>query len=127
MYTTQALNALKSEIANVVTGRLVGEATEKLAKDKDFLQRFTVALASKWVESEPITISSQEADELKAYFAAQAKGLLEKGVTIEKVNNTDTLFTIAPADGSYKVNFGKEEFENYFKAFLRPLLVDMLF
>ena len=57
----------------------------------------------------------------------KAKELLDKGVTIEKVNGKDALFTIAPADGSYKVNFGKEEFETYFKGFLRPQLVEMLF
>ena len=63
----------------------------------------------------------------REYFAVKAKALLDKGVTIEQVNGVKTLFTISPADGSYKVNFGEEEFENYFKAFLRPQLVDMLF
>ena len=58
---------------------------------------------------------------------AKAKALLDKGVTINKVNGKDTLLTIAPADGSYKVNFGKEEFETYFKNFLRPQLIEMLF
>ena len=42
-------------------------------------------------------------------------------------SGTKSLFTISPADGSYKVNFGEEEFENYFKDFLRPQLVEMLF
>ena len=59
--------------------------------------------------------------------AAHAKELLDKGVTINKVNGKETLFTISPADGSYKVNFGKEEFETYFKEFLRPQMIEMLF
>ncbi len=127
LYTGQALNALKSEIANVVTGRVVTDSVSKLAEDKNFLQQFTVALASKWAENEPIVISTKDADDLKAFFGKQAKELLDKSVSIKKVNDIDALFTIAPADGSYKVNFGKEEFENYFKAFLRPQLVEMLF
>ena len=94
---------------------------------KDFLGQFAVALAQKWVENEPVVISSEEAESLKAYFAAHAKELLDKGVTINKVNGKDTLFTISPADGSYKVNFGKEEFETYFKEFLRPQMIEMLF
>ena len=44
---------------------------------------------------------------------------------IEQVNGIKTLFTVSPADGSYKVNFGEEEFMNYFKAFLRPQLVEI--
>ena len=127
MYTSQALSALKSEVTNVLTDGVVKEAVDGLAASPDFLGRFAVALAEKWSANEPIVISSSEADSLKAFFAAKAKALLDKGVTINKVNGKDTLLTIAPVDGSYKVNFGKEEFETYFKNFLRPQLVEMLF
>ena len=68
-----------------------------------------------------------DAASLKALFAQKAKNLLDAGVKIEQVNGQKTLFTIQPADGSYKVNFGEAEFENYFKNFLRPQLVDMIF
>lgn len=127
LYTAQSLSALKSEIANVLTASAVGQAVDKLTVDKDFLCKFTVALASKWVENEPIVIESADADALKAYFVKEAKAVLDKGVSIEKVNGRNSLFTIQPADGSYKVSFGKEEFEDYFKSFLRPQLVQMLF
>lgn len=127
LYTSQALNALKSEVANVLTDRVVKEAVDGLAANPGFLGQFAVALASRWTSEEAIVISSLEAEQLRSYFAAQAKSLLDKGVTIEKVNGKDTLFTISPEDGSYKVNFGKEEFETYFKNFLRPQLVEMLF
>ena len=127
MYTAQALNALKSEVTNILTDGVVKEAVNGLTASPDFLGQFAVALAEKWSANEPIVISSSEADSLKAYFAAKAKALLDKGVTINKVNGKDTLLTIAPADGSYKVNFGNEEFETYFKNFLRPQLIEMLF
>ena len=127
LYTAQSLSALKSEIANVLTSTTVGQAVDKLVADKEFLCKFTVALASKWVENEPIIIEAADADVLKAYFAKEAKSVLDKGVSIEKVNGRSALFTIQPEDGSYKVSFGKEEFEDYFKSFLRPQLVQMLF
>lgn len=127
MYTSQALSALKSEVTNVLTDGVVKEAVDSLAADPNFLGRFAVALAEKWTANEPLVISSSEADNLKAYFAAKAKALLDKGVTINKVNGKETLLSISPADGSYKVNFGKEEFETYFKNFLRPQLIEMLF
>ena len=127
MYTAQAMSALKSEVTNVLTDGVVKEAVAGLTASPDFLGQFAVAMAEKWCANEPIVISSSEADSLKAYFAAKAKALLDKGVTINKVNGKETLLTIAPADGSYKVNFGKEEFETYFKNFLRPQLVEMLF
>ena len=127
LYTNQALNALKSEVANVLTCQVIKKSVGEMVADKQFFCQFALALAQKWAENEPVVIATEEAESLKAYFAANAKELLDKGVTINKVNGKDTLFTISPADGSYKVNFGKEEFETYFKEFLRPQMIEMLF
>ena len=127
LFAGQAVNALKSEIATLVTDKIVNVDVKAFAADKDYLSAFIVALASKWSVNEPIVISTADADGLKKYFASQAKALLDKGVKIEQVNGNKTLFTVSPADGSYKVNFGEEEFMNYFKEFLRPQLVEMLF
>ena len=125
LYTAQALNALKSEITNILTDKITKEAAS--AGDKDFLGQFAVALAEKWVSDEPVVISAADADALKAYFAKKAKALLDKGVSIEKVNGKDTVISVSPKDGSYRVDFGEAQFEAYFKNFLRPELVDMLF
>lgn len=127
MYAAQALNALKSEIANVVGDKVVKEATAEIAGDKAFMNEFMLKLAEKWGASEDIVISTADAKSLKALFAQKAKALLDKGVKIEEVNGQKALFTVQPADGSYKVNFGESEFEEYFKNFLRPQLVDMIF
>ncbi len=127
MYTLQALNALKSEVANVVSDKAVNTAVESFTGDKDFMNRFVLTLAEKWGAQEELVISSADAKNLKALFAKEAKALLDGGLKIEQVNGQKTLFTVQPADGSYKVNFGNEEFENYFKSFLRPQLVEMLF
>ncbi len=127
MYADQSLNALKSEITNLITDELVKAPIQSFVKDKEFFNKFMVELASKWSVDEAIVISTKEAESLKEYFEKNAKELLDKGVKIEKVNNIDVLFTISPMDGSYKVNFGEEEFINYFKEFLRPQLIEMIF
>lgn len=127
MFAGQAVNALKSEITSMISDTLVKSAVKGFTGDKDYLNKFMLILAEKWSVDEPIVISAADAEGLKKYFASNAKELLDKGVKIEQVNGKHTLFTIAPADGSYKVNFGEEEFVNYFKDFLRPQLVEMLF
>lgn len=127
MYAAQALNALKSEIANVVGDKVVKEATSDLTSNKEFINEFVLKLAEKWGAQEDIIISTEDAASLKALFAKKAKALLDKGVTIEEVNGKKALFTVQPADGAYKVNFGEAEFEEYFKNFLRPQLVEMIF
>lgn len=127
LFAGQAVNALKTEVADLLTNQTVGEVVKGFIADKQALNQFIVALAGKWAENEPIVISTAEAEQLKKYFTAKAKVLLDKGVSIQQVNGMKALFSISPADGSYKVNFGEEEFENYFKEFLRPQLVEMLF
>lgn len=127
LFAGQSVNALKSEITSLLTNKIIKQSVVDFTQDKDSLNSFIIALASKWSVNESIVISTEDVESLKKYFAIKAKELLDKGVKIEKVNGMDTLFSIAPADGSYKVNFGEEEFENYFRAFLRPQLVEMLF
>ena len=127
LFAGQAVNALKTEITSLLTNQVISSAIKGFVADKDFFNKFIVALAIQWSANEPIVIATADAASLKKYFAAQAKDLLDKGVKIEQVNGMKTLFSISPADGSYKVNFGEEEFENYFKEFLRPQLVEMLF
>lgn len=127
MYAAQALNALKSEVANAVCDKVVKEATEEVTGNQDFMNEFILKLAEKWGAGEELIISAADATSLKALFAKKAKALLDKGLKIEQVNGQKTLFTIQPADGSYKVNFGEVEFEAYFKNFLRPQLVEMIF
>jgi len=127
MFNEQALNALKSEITNVVSDKIVKQAVGELVDDKTFVQQFVLKIAEKWAQQEDVVISVEDTKGLKELFAKKAKNLLDKGVEIKQINGKDTLFSIQPADGAYKVNFGKEEFEDYFKSFLRPQLIDMLF
>ena len=127
MYSAQALSALKTEVTNVLTNATVEEVVKKVVADKDFMNQFILKLAEKWGSQEDIVITAEDADSLKTVFAKQAKALLDKSVKIEGVHGQKALFTVQPSDGSYKVNFGEAEFEDYFKSFLRPQLVDMLF
>ena len=126
LYGAQAVGAIKSEAATIITDTVVKSAV-KDALAGDAVKSLLVKIAERWSANEAIVISTSEADELKAFFAAKAKSLLDKGVEIKQVNGLKTSFSIAPADGSYKVNFGEGEFEAYFKAFLRPQMVELLF
>ena len=127
LFARQAVEALKSEVATMVSDKVVKDAVKGVTSDKEVMGQFIVALAKNFAQNEPVTIGTKDAEGLKALFASKAKDLLDKGVTIREVNGQQALFTVSPADGAYKMEFGDEEFENFFKSFLRPQLVDMLF
>ena len=126
MYAGRAVEALKSEVANLVTNSVV-DAAVKDAVNNEWLQQLMLTLATDWVTKENVVIQTADADALTKFFAAKAKDLLAKGVKIEQVNAKPAEFAIMPADKGYKVQFGEEEFAKYFKEFLRPQLVEMLF
>ena len=127
LYAAQAVEALKSEIATVVTDEIVQDAVKGFTADQKAFNEFMLKIAQEWGKNQQIEIKAQDADALTKYFMANAKGLLDKGVKITQVNGQAAEFSIQPADGSYKVNFGTEEFMNWFKSILRPQLVETLF
>jgi len=126
LYAERAVEALKSEIANLVTGTVVDAAVDETVNN-EWLKKLMLTLATDWVTKENVVIQTANADELIQYFAKQSKQLLDKGVKIEQVNGKPTAFAIMPADKGYKVQFGKDEFAAYFKEYIRPQLFEMLF
>ncbi|MDR2915304.1 MAG: hypothetical protein LBV74_10810 [Tannerella sp.] len=127
LFASQAVEALKSEVANLITDKIVTDNIKATTTDVTFMQKTMLEIAKEWVKNEGITIQTADQKSLIDYFEANAKGLLDKGVKIEQVNGKKTSFTLIPADGAYKISFGEEEFIAYFKEFLRPQLIEMLF
>ncbi|MDR1161367.1 MAG: hypothetical protein LBK45_03415 [Tannerellaceae bacterium] len=127
LFATQSVEALKSEVANLITGEIASANVKAAVTDKAFMQKVILDITKEWSKSEHLTVQTSGAEELINYFESNAKDLLSKGVTIEKVNGKKASFSVIPADGSYKVTFGEEEFISFFKEFLRPQLVEMLF
>ena len=127
LYAAQAVDALKSAVANLLTDRLAGASVKTAFEQPDFMQQIILKMVSGWSQKEQLTIATEDAKALKLYFEAHANEVLNKGLKIEQVNGKKHSFTIAPADGTYKINFGEEEFIEYFKEFLRPQLIDLLF
>ena len=127
LFGGQAVNALKSEVTDLITNQTITETVKKATADQAFLNQFILQIAQAWTQNEPMLISTADAKSLTEYFSIHAKDILDKGVSIEQVNDMKAHFSISPANGSYKMNFGDEEFINYFKTFLRPKLITMLF
>ena len=127
LYSGQAVEALKSEISNLITDKLATTAVDAAVNDKEFMQEVILKLVGEWSKREELVVETSDAESLEKFFATKAKELLGKGVKVEQVNGKKAEFTISPADGSYKIAFGENEFVNYFKEFLRPQLVEMLF
>ncbi len=127
LYAEQSVNAVKTEIVNLLADQIASDSVKAATADAKFMQGLIAKLAEQMAKDGDVTIEAKDAEALKKYFTANAKGLLEKGVKIEEVKGIKTDFTIQPAKGGYKLAFGDAEFIAYFKEMLRPQLVEELF
>lgn len=127
LYGNQVVNALKSEITNLITGTICTSSVKAAMIDKKFTKKIILTLVKSFGKGEQFIIQTSDTDELQAELEAHAKDILDKQVKIEQVNGKKTDFILMPVDGSYKVCFGEEEFINYFKELLRPQLIGILF
>jgi V/A-type H+-transporting ATPase subunit E len=127
MFAEQSVNALRTEVTNLLTDRLAADSVKAATADKAFMQQVILKMVEGMVKDGKVTVETQDAKALQAYFESNAKALLAKGVKIEEVKGIKTDFQIIPEKGGYKLAFGEQEFVAYFKEFLRPQLIEMLF
>jgi V/A-type H+-transporting ATPase subunit E len=127
LYAAQSVEALKSEVTNLITGQIVSDNVKAVAADPEFMKKVILEMAKGWAEHESVTIQTSDAKALTDYFASHAKDLLNKSVKIEQISGKPASFVISPAGGSYKITFGEDELAAYFKEFLRPQVIEMLF
>lgn len=127
LFAQQSVNALKTEITDLLCGTIVSDSVKAATADKAFMQKTILSLVQEWAKTQDIAVEAKDAKALTDYFAANAKGLLNKGVKITEANGVKADFTIVPEKDGYKITFGDDEFIAYFKEFLRPKLVEMLF
>lgn len=127
LFAQQSVNAVKTEVANLLTDKLATDSVKAATADPKFMQKIITDLAAKLAQNGEVVIETKDAEALRKYFAANAKTLLDKGVEIKEVKGIKTDFTISPKNGGYKLAFGDDEFIAYFKEFLRPQLIELLF
>lgn len=126
LFAGQAVNSLRTDITKLITARVAAEAVGEATKDPDFMPSIIRTIAKAWAKEGNVTIETADADRLTKYFQANAAELLKGGVKIVSSKNNAS-FTIAPEKGGYKVTIGEAELVEYFKEFMRPKLVEMLF
>jgi len=127
LYAEQSVNAVKTEIVNLLSDKIAADSVKAATADAKFMQGLIAKLAEQMAKEGEVLIETKDAEALRKYFAANAKGVLDKGVAIKEVKGIKTDFAIQPAKGGYKLAFGDAEFIAYFKEMLRPQLVEELF
>jgi V/A-type H+-transporting ATPase subunit E len=129
----QTLREVKKNITELITTKVIKDPVKESLNEKEFIKKIIETIIKNWnpQSNEPVniavTLPEKQQKELKDYFESKAAKNLNAGIKVDVSSRMKGGFEIGPADGSYKISFSEEDFENFFKSYLRPRTVEMLF
>lgn len=129
----QAMNNLRQEITDLISKKVTSQAIKGIADDPAFIRDILLAVASNWSPDKSgridlvVLLPASKEKELREYFLSKATDLLKKGLELKFDENLTSGFEITPADGSYRISFTDEVFENFLRDYLKPRLMEYLF
>jgi V/A-type H+-transporting ATPase subunit E len=129
----QVIATVKSQITNLVVQDLISKDLEKNLADNNFMQTILELMVKKWQPDDALSIDLQiilpqeKKDDFNKYIRDKINHLLAKGLTVNFEDNFKSGFKIAPKDNSYIINFAQEDFDNFFKTYLRTQTANLLY
>ncbi len=129
----QAVRTTKQKITDMIVSKVIDEPVKKAFDDEKFVKEVIESVVKNWnpQKSETIDLSvllpADLEKEFSKYFAAKSGKELNTNLELSFSDTIKGGFKVGPADGSYKISFSEEDFENFFKSYLRPKTIEMLY
>lgn len=131
MALEQSMAALKQDIAKLVTMEAIEPTTKELFSDKKYLGDLVVKVVDGWIKKESmdleVVLPESNRKEMEDHFKKQLASHLNKGLKLSFSKNMKSGFKVGPAEGGYVISFTDEDFNNFFKTYLRPKSTELLF
>ncbi|MGM0648022.1 MAG: V-type ATP synthase subunit E [Bacteroidota bacterium] len=129
--SNQAINTLKQEITDLIAAEAINKQTKEAFNDPEFIKQLIIKLVENWTSENESDLSvilpAKDKEKLEKNLKADMQHALNKGLEIKYDDKLKTGFTITPQDGSYKIRFNDETFNNFFKEFMRPKTRKLLY
>ncbi|HPK05964.1 MAG TPA: hypothetical protein PK908_08715 [Bacteroidales bacterium] len=133
MSARQSILAIKQQITNLVVSRLVHEPVKSAVSDKDFVKKIIETVIRNWDPKSSaafdlaLTLPKEDEKTLGNHFAQKTNELLKGGLDVQFDDKLSSGFRIGPGDKSFLLSFTDEDFENFFKNYLRPRTTKLLY
>jgi len=129
----QVISGLKQEISSLIEAKLFEVPISDALKDTKFVMSVIEAAVKNWnpastdkVELKVLVPADME-KAIAEYFTTKTNATLNAGVEVTVDKAIKYGFRIGPKDGSYIVSFTEGDFENLFRDYMRPKIVNLLF
>lgn len=119
------ISNLKQQVANMLTSMQVDSLAKEAFNDEEFVRKMMLLVIQNWTEMDSeesdLSVLIPEADEKKMvnFFEKKLLGKLNKGIEFKTDPALRNGFKIGPKDGHYIISFTEQDFENYFKSYLK--------
>jgi len=129
----QTVRATKQRITDMIVSKVIEEPVQKSFDDEKFVKQIIETVVKNWNPQENETIDLSVLlpvdleKEFSKYFTAKSGKELNAKLELSFSDSIKGGFKVGPADGSYKISFSEEDFENFFKSYLRPKTIEMLY
>lgn len=129
----QAINTIKQQITELITAKSTEEEITKAFEDSGFIRKIIETAIKNWDPSSnkgidvAVLLPEKDRKELDDYFNKKQKALLDAGLELHFDDSMESGFKIGPKDGSYQISFTEDDFENFFRNYLRPRTTELLY
>jgi V/A-type H+-transporting ATPase subunit E len=129
----QLMSEVQQAIAGMLTTKLIEQPLEATLHEPGFLQQMITIALNNWRPEGhtgpdlQLLLPESDRARLSAFIAERSAALLQQGVQVHFDERIRSGFRIGPADGSYVVSFSGDDFQQLFRAYLRPQLDKLLF
>ncbi|MFY9151715.1 MAG: hypothetical protein WAO52_06870 [Prolixibacteraceae bacterium] len=131
--TQKMMSKLKQNIAGLLVLKQIGSISSNAINDRQFVKDMILTIVKNRITNHPgesainIFLSPEDEKELSGYFKNQLITELNNGLEFVADPHIRSGFKIGPRDGNYLISFTAEDFENYFKSFLKDKTWNLIF
>lgn len=128
----QTVNTIKDGLADVISNRIVSQGISEALSEKVFLQKIIFSVLQKWQPTDTnfqfeVLLNKDDETQLQDFFEHRIKKELATELEIVVENKIKSGFKIGVKNENYYVNFSGEEFENFFKGYLRKKTLEWIY
>ena len=129
----QVVSGLKQEISSLLEAKVIQAPLIDALKDANFIRSIIEAALKNWNPnatdkiSLKVLIPENVEKEMSEYLNSKVMATLNLEFAVVADKNLKYGFRIGPKDGSYFISFSERDFENLFREYMRPRIIEMLF
>ena len=129
----QLIADTQQRIVKLIEAKAIEPEVKGAFNDHEFTRDVVLELVKNWNPkgADPVDLKvllpAQKQEVFEKAFKAKAADLLKKGLEIAFSDKIKGGFKIGPSEGGFLISFTDEDFDNFFRAYMRPRLVEMLY